>query len=158
MPRLALLAASLFTLCAAIPARADVVRDCDDRVGVGVIAEPWEEMSRSYANHAVRVAVLDYEEPAASSLILMVLYWQVSDEPYAARICKIITAGLQFPDGWAGIRIDQTKSRYDPAQGLILSVPVLPYDYQGHTGANEAAKYDVTFAINRSTGALTLLP
>ena len=41
---------------------------------------------------------------------------------------------------------------------LILSVPVLPYDFQNHTGADEAAKYDVTFAINRATGALTLLP
>ena len=151
------------TVCAAAiglfaPANADVVRDCDDRIGVEVIAEPWEEMSRSFANNAVRLAVLDYEEPASSSLILMVLYWKSSSDGIPeGRICKFITAGNRFPDGWADIRFAEMSSDYDPDKGLVLSVPVLPYDAVGHTGADEAAKYNVTIAINRATGDVTLI-
>lgn len=145
-------------LASGLSAAADTVRDCDDRVGVGVIAEPWEQMSKSYGNNAIRVAVLDYEEPAASSLILMVLYWPNTDEPMPGRICKIISMGPGFPDGWAAIRIAETASKYDPSQGLILSVPVLPYDAVNHTGADEANKYTLRFTINRATGTLTVLP
>lgn len=149
-----ILAACLLSAGLSLPAHADVVRECDDRIGVGVIAEPWEEWSRSYANNTVRVAVLDYEEPASSSLILMVLYW--TTDPHEGRICKFITQGKGFPDGWAAIRFDEITSDYNPSEGLILSIPVLPYDAAGHTGADESAKYNVTFAINRSTGTLTL--
>lgn len=146
------------TVCAALvfaaPAHADVVRDCDERVGVEVVAEPWEQFSRGYANNAVRIAMLDYEDPASSSLILMALYW--TTDPHEGRICKIITATDGFPGGWADIRFDEIVSDYSPAEGLIISIPVLPYDAVNHTGADEAAKYNISFAINRAAGTLTL--
>lgn len=150
----AFLAFAATCLMTSVPANADVVRDCDDRIGVGAIAEPWEEFSRGYSNNAVRIAMLDYEEPASSGLILMALYW--TTDPHEGRVCKIITATDGFPGGWAGIRFDEIASDYNPSDGLIISVPVLPYDAINHTGADEAAKYRVTFAINRATGTLTL--
>lgn len=136
------------------PVAADVIRDCDDRVGVGVIAEPWEDFSRGYANNTVRIAMLDYEAPASSGLILMALYW--TTDPHEGRVCKIISATDGFPGGWADIRFAEISSNYKPSEGLIISVPVLPYDVVGHTGPDESAKYNVTFSINRATGALTL--
>lgn len=146
--------AAVTALMFSLPAKADLVRECDERIGVGVIAEPWEEFSRGYANNAIRIAVLDYEEPASSGLILMALYW--TTDPNEGRVCKIITATDGFPGGWAGIKFDEVASDYNPSEGLIISVPVLPYDAVGHTGADESKKYNVTFAINRSTGTLTL--
>lgn len=148
------LTAALTTVISFLPATADVVRDCGDRVGVGAIAEPWEQFSRGYANNTVRIAVLDYEDPASSSLILMALYW--TTDPHEGRVCKIITATDGFPGGWADIQFSEITSDYSPNEGLIVSVPVLPYDAVGHTGPDESAKYSVTFAVNRATGALTL--
>lgn len=132
---------------------ADVVRDCDDRISIEVVAEPWEEWSRGFANSTVRVAVLDYEEPASSSLMLMVLYW--TTDPHQGRVCKFITKGNSFPDGWADIRFSELTSDYNPSEGVILSIPVLPYGASG-SGPDESAKYNVSFAINRATGMLTL--
>lgn len=149
-----LLTAALSTILLASAAKSDVVRDCDDRIGVGAIAEPWEEFSRGYANNAVRIAMLDYEEPASSGLILMALYW--TTDPHEGRVCKIISATGDFPGGWAGIEFDKIASDYNPTEGLIISIPVLPYDAVNHTGADEAAKYNIRFAINRATGTLTL--
>ena len=67
------LLALAFAAAMAGPAVAQQVRDCDWLASAWNLAEPWEENTRTFANGAVRLALLDAIEPGAVPFHLLVL-------------------------------------------------------------------------------------
>ena len=118
-----LIAAALLPVA---PAMAQVVTDCAD---AGFIAspanihEPWAEHSRSFANGAIRIAMLDTGgEPACCSSHLLVLSPAGGPDDPMYRACRVISGADGMGFYW--VDIPGTSASYDPARGLLLSVPV----------------------------------
>jgi hypothetical protein len=109
-----------------VPALGQVVQDCQDSgyvVSPANLVEPWSTHSRTFANGAIRIAVLDTGgEPACCSAHLLVLYPAGGRDEPDYRACVVIsgTPGL----GFLWVDIPGTTASYDPARGLLLSVPV----------------------------------
>jgi len=109
------------------------------------IMMPPEIGIRSFANGAIRVFGLDTIEPVCCWAHLMVEYPQPG-EPYPA--CVLISG--EGGAGFAGLDMANLTARYDPAEGLTVTVPAGRYDPQ--TGASLMSPMDVT--INQATGAV----
>lgn len=99
------------------PLLAQVVEPCDWRGKADTIPEPWEAHTRTFANGAVRIALSDPGEPAFGSASLIVM---VPGEFYG-RDCFLLHNGEHH---WRLVDIAGVTSAYDPARGLLLSVPV----------------------------------
>ncbi len=130
----------------AVPVQAQEVRDCDWRASAWNLAEPWEENSRTFANGAVRLALLDTIEPAAVPFHLLVL-----SPPYdevGARQCRVVSfdGGL----GFGSIAFGRLTASYDPAIGLTFEVPVVIYLPE----ANFANPSLLRVTLNQATGAV----
>jgi len=132
----------------AAPALAQSVEDCDWRAEAANIAEPWEEYSRTFANGAVRLALIDVGEPAAGGFHLLVL-----SPPYGElgeRQCRVITSSDGM--GFAGLKVKDLKAGYDPAKGLTFLIPMATYDlnvgsvYQGQA---------LSVTLNQATGDIS---
>ena len=138
---------------AALPlgAGAQVITDCDWVANPANIAEPWEANSRTYANGAIRIALLDTGgEPVCCSAHLLILAPSGSgqEEP-AYRACQVFSA--RSGSGFYGFDVARTAASYDPARGLLLSVPV----YHWHQGMESGAppiEERVELRINQATG------
>lgn len=104
-------------------APAQIVTECSWIASPVNIAEPWEENSRSYANGAVRIAVLDTGEPACCAAHLLVLMPAGGgDEGPQYRACFVISAAPG--SGFYALDMAGVASRYDPAEGLLIDLPV----------------------------------
>nr|WP_249200695.1 hypothetical protein [Thetidibacter halocola] len=129
-----------------MPAAAQEVQDCDDwAAGAQFLAEPWEENTRTFANGAVRVALIDTGEPAAGGYRILVLsppYSQLGD-----RQCRMVGSGGM---GFAGVDFAALAARYDPTVGLILTLPATRFN--GGTGDFEDGI--LRFTLNQATGAI----
>lgn len=125
---------------------AQEVGECDWRASAANIAEPWEANTRSFANGAVRIAVMDTVEPAAAAFHLLIL-----SPPYdelGLPQCRILSGiGGQ---GFATLSLEGMEAGYDPAVGLTL---VLAAGRMTTDGLAEAASLSVT--INQATGQIT---
>lgn len=142
------IAAALLT---ALPAAAQTVSDaCDWRASPVNIAEPWEAHSRSFANGAIRIALLDTEEPACCAFHLLVLSPPGSDEGPGWRQCHIVTDTAEG-QGFMTIDFPAITASYDPARGLRLDVPFRRYsdDGRGQPGS-------LAVRINQATGSVVL--
>ena len=129
----------------AAPAAAQEVLDCDWQAGARNIPEPWEAHTRTFANGQTRLAVLDTVEPAAGAFWLLVLsppYSELGD-----RHCAVIGRGGM---GFAGIDFGALDAGYDPARGLIFTLPVTVYD--DATGG--VAPDVLTVVLNQATGRI----
>jgi hypothetical protein len=134
-----------FATLNADPVLAQSVGECDWRAEAGNIAEPWEDNTLTFANGAVRIALIDVGEPAAGGFHLLVL-----SPPYGElgeRQCRVISTddGIGLP----GLKVGETEAAYDPATGLTLRVPLARYDL------NTGSVYDgsvLRLTINQSTG------
>ena len=119
--------------------------ECDWRTSARNIPEPWEDHSRTFSNGAVRLTLLDTLEPAAAAFYLMLLsppYSELGD-----RQCVVI--GL--PDmGFSSVDITGLTADYDPAQGLILTLPVGRWVPDADAFLNET----LHVTLNQSTGAV----
>jgi hypothetical protein len=137
------LAALIFS---AAPAMAQQVEDCDWRASAWLLAEPWEQHSRTFANGDVRVALIDAIEPAAGAFHLLVLSppWDV----LGARQCRVLSLGPGI--GFAGVDFAALEAWYDPSAGLFFSVPVSVYE--AATGGFGERIFD--FTVNQATGAI----
>lgn len=135
---------TLFSLMIAAPAGAQLASPCDWQARADAIVEPWEENTVTFAGGAVRVAHLDVAEPAAAAAYLLVLHPPVG--AVLGRTCTVIGQGEGL--GYAGIQFDALDASYDPATGLVLTVPVIiqPLDQ----AAQSTALLNVQ--INQSTG------
>ena len=60
---------------------------------IAVVAEPWAENTRLFADGAVRLVVLDTEEPAFAAYHLAVLIWGEDEIGIIARRCVLVSLG-----------------------------------------------------------------
>jgi len=135
------------TLLAA-PAMAQTAFPCDGQSHAVHIVEPWEDNSATFSNGAVRVAVLDTIEPAAAASYLMVLH-----PPYdevGERRCTLV--GWDDGLGYAGMYFQDVESDYDPAVGLILTVPAQIY-LPEQSFLNTAL---LTITVNQASGNVSV--
>lgn len=107
------------------PASAQVLRDCAELASPADIVEPWEDHSRSYAEGAIRVALLeDADAPDCCARSLLILAPAgAAENGWSGRQCLV-----GAPDETRGFRdldIGGIAASYSPHIGLTLSVPVL---------------------------------
>lgn len=135
-------------LCLATPAVAQEIGTCDDyRSSVAMLAEPWEENTRVFADGEVRLAVIDTIEPAAGAFHLVIL-----SPPYdelGAGHCALVSSDTG--SGFAGLTLAGTQSAYDPATGLSFTIPATRWIPDSDTYVD--AVLHVT--LNQQTGAIT---
>jgi hypothetical protein len=133
---------------ASFPAIAGDVRDCrDDTDRARNIAEPWAENTRTFANGAVRIAVLDTLEPAAAAFHLLVLsppYDEIGD-----RQCRLVSCAHGM--GYASLTLEGMDAGYDPTRGLTLEMPITQFN--PNTGGFDAGSLLVT--LDQATGEIT---
>ncbi|WP_238366813.1 hypothetical protein [Mesobacterium pallidum] len=130
---------------APVLAQAQEVQPCDWQASAWNLAEPWEENIRTFANGAVRLALLDTIEPAAAAFHLLIL-----SPPYAElgdRQCR--TIGYQGA-GFSGADFAALTAGYDPAVGLIFTLPVQVYDADTAGFVGRALRV----TLNQATGAI----
>ena len=131
---------------AAAPVAAQSVDLCDWQASAQALVEPWEDNTRTFANGAVRIAALDTTEPANASAYLLLL--SPPRTLLGERQCRVVgwTEGL----GFTALSFADLKADYDPARGLILTVPTRIYD-PALDFSNAAV---LTVVLNQSTGAI----
>lgn len=136
-------AAALATLLAT-PAAAQQVLPCDWQASARNIAEPWQDNSRVFANGAVRLAVLDTIEPAAGAFWLLIL--SPPHDAQGGRSCQMVGQGQGA--GFAGLSLAGMDATYDPAMGLIFTIPAQVYDQ------DKGWFYDdwLTVIVNQASG------
>ena len=147
LPDLAL--ASFILAATAIPtfSVAQSVTDCDQRARADSIVEPWSDNSRTFANGAVRVALLDSIEPASGAFHLLVL--SPPFDQMGARQCKLVS--LDGALGFAGLDFTAMRASYDPARGLTLRMP--GQAFSPADGVAHPIRLSVT--INQATGKIS---
>lgn len=138
-------------------AQAQVVQTCE---AAGYIAspanifEPWAEHSRTYANGAIRIAHLDTGgEPVCCASHLLVLSPAGGVDEPEYRACHVVSAGGGL--GFNRVDIPGTTASYDPARGLLLSVPV----WHWHDGMNQgrpAIVERMEVRINQAAGTVVV--
>ena len=141
--------AALFTLCIiSTGGQAQTSFPCDWQAQADAIVEPWEENSKTFANGAVRVALLDTIEPAAAAFYLLILHPPIDE--VGGRTCTVV--GLDDDLGYAAIFFEDMETDYDPARGLLFKVPAIIYlpeqSFQNSTL--------LTIAVNQATGDVTV--
>ena len=117
---------------------------CDDNTRADAIMEPWEANIATYANGQVRVAVLDFIEPAAAAVKLMIL--SPPRDEVGARQCRIVA--LADGHGFGNVDFAARSASYDPANGLVISLPV----FQGPPDSGDEGWVQLYISINQSTG------
>ncbi|WP_375688357.1 hypothetical protein [Pseudooceanicola sp. LIPI14-2-Ac024] len=128
----------------AAPGVAQSVTDCDTRAGARFLAEPWEDNTATFAEGAVRIAVIDMMEPAGAPAYLMIL--SPPRNEIGERQCRIVEAAPHF--GFYTIELADTLASYDPERGLTLRIPVTDYT----DGPSNPPPFPLTVTINQSTG------
>ncbi|WP_370208176.1 hypothetical protein [Pararhodobacter marinus] len=147
-----LLAAGLLALPLSAPAQ--VIADCDWAGSAATIVEPWEQTSRTFANGAIRIAWSDTAEPACCAAHVMILHpsGDGSDEP-AYRQCSLLSADRNT--GFYDVDIAGVTASYDPAKGLLLTVPVR-YWHEGVERGEPGLPGAVRVRINQATGTVSV--
>ena len=127
-------------------ASAQAVLPCDWQASAANIAEPWEENTRTFANGAVRVAVLDTVEPAAGALHVLLLSPPFGE--LGERQCRVIA--IDEGIGFSGLRFDTLVARYDPTVGLMFQMPVQRYS----NDSDVFEEVTLSFTLNQATGEI----
>lgn len=127
---------------------AQVAQPCDWQTRADNIVEPWEQNTATFAEGAVRLALLDTAEPAAAAFYLLILH-----PPYdelGLRTCT--TVGLDENLGYAGMDFEAMEAEYDPALGLKFTLPARIYlpeqSFQNGT--------QLQITVNQSTGDVSV--
>lgn len=129
-------------------ASAQAAFPCDWQARADNIVEPWEENTRTFANGAVRVALLDAIEPAAAAYYLFILHPPLDE--VGGRRCTLV--GFTENLGYSGFYFDDLEAGYDPARGLTFSVPVAIY-LPEESFTNSALLH---INVNQATGDVTV--
>lgn len=101
----------------------------------------WDDPTRTFANGAIRLILLDIEEPACCSVHVMVLHPN-GDDPFLS--CSLISRSEGY--GWLKASLEHATSAYAPGEGLRLSLPMIAY-----MGEGEAPEI-LRLTINQATG------
>ncbi|MFD1883187.1 hypothetical protein [Paracoccus pacificus] len=140
--------AAVFTLGMAGAAAAAAVRDCGDGPRIDTQVEPWEQNTASYADGAIRVALIDTVEPAAAAVHLVVIAPPMDELGLPG--CRLISQS-EDGTGFFGLDFAGRRASYDPATGLELTFPI--QTYVAETGQGKPATLRVT--INQQSGQIT---
>ena len=128
-----------------VPAAAQTVRDCNTfEANARNIYGPYDQTIRPYANGDVRVIALDVGEPAAASYHLMVTY-PSAEEPFP--LCSLISSNDSL--GFHSLDMASIGATYDPARGLIVSLPV-----QNLIGGDAIGSTSLHLTINQALGTV----
>ncbi|MCD9149415.1 hypothetical protein [Pseudophaeobacter flagellatus] len=131
-------------------AGAQSLEECDWVASARNLVEPWQDTTRTYANGAIRVALLDTGgEPTCCSNHLLIL----SPHPDYGQACHVLSRqpGL----GFRQVFLDAATRGYDPSKGVLISVPVGLYD-PDTGGVDTASVSAVHIRINQSLGLVGL--
>lgn len=140
---LPLLAALLPLSAAAAPA---TVAPCDERASVENLVEPWADHSATYAEGAIRIALIDTSEPAAAPVHLAIIAPPLNE--LGLRRCSLVS--LAPGSGFYDLDFAARRADYDPGRGLTLTFPAETFDPD--TGGGKPATLTVT--INQSSGQI----
>lgn len=119
------------------------------------ILEPWDRFSRTFANGAIRVAQLDTGgEPVCCAQHLLVLApsGNGSDGP-VWRQCLVVSA--DSGQGFYEVDVAGITASYNPAKGLLLSVPVADWSDDLPDGAPPVFR-PIGVRINQATGVVAI--
>ncbi len=122
------------------------VLECDWHASARNIPEPWEAHTRSFSDGKTRIAMLDTIEPAAGWAWILVL--SPPEGELGGRQCRVIGSDGM---GFSGMSFDQLSASYDPARGLVYSLPTQRFDPM-------TAGYEdgvLSFVLNQATGDIT---
>jgi hypothetical protein len=138
----------------AAPAGAQAILECGWVGNPAYIVEPWEANTRTFANGAIRLALIDTDgEPVCCPIHLLILAPVGEVEGPAWRACHLLSdsaPGIGFNE----IDLQGVAASYDPALGLRLDVPVWRYT----DGLDRGRPGRVAVRINQATGSVTLEP
>lgn len=135
--------AALFS--APLAANAQAVRSCDTfEANARNLMSPPEVAVQTFANGDIRVLGLDVGEPACCSAHLMVTYF-TQEDPFPS--CALISADPSL--GFSGLIMEQLTASYDPALGLILTLPA------GRYNGSASVLSPLQVVINRATATVT---
>jgi len=141
-------------LLMAAPAGAQAIRACDWVGNPAYIVEPWESNTRTFANGAIRLALIDTDgEPVCCPIHLLILAPVGEVEGPAWRACHLLSDGAPGI-GFNDIDLPGIAASYDPELGLRLEVPVWRYT----DGLDRGRPARVAVRINQATGTVTLEP
>ncbi|MCC7321467.1 MAG: hypothetical protein IT542_10895 [Rubellimicrobium sp.] len=130
-------------------AAAQSVGECEGwRAEARSIAEPWERNTATFANGAVRIAVMDAVEPGAAAFHLLVLTPPLDE--LGVPLCRMVSLDADG-FGFAWLELDGMERSYDPARGLTLRLHAARWDESAGTPA--PALLEVT--INQATGQVS---
>lgn len=142
-----ILIAGLLALTSGAATAQSAVEDCSLwQASARNVPEPWEQYSRTFANGAIRVTLLDTIEPAAGAFYVM-----VQTPPYdelGGRHCYLLMEENGM--GFAGLEFQQIQASYDPADGLTIRIPATLF--APATGGFDPAI--LAFSINQATGVV----
>ena len=117
--------------------------ECDEYTRADAIMEPWEANIATYANGEVRIAVLDFIEPAAAVKLMVI---SPPRDEVGARQCRIVA--LPSGHGFGNVDFAARSAAYDPENGLVISLPV----FLGPPDSGEEGWVQIYISINQSTG------
>ena len=130
----------------ACAAAAQTLRDCDTwEANARNLMAPPDVAVQSFANGEIRVMGLDTIEPACCFAHILVTH-PLPDDPYPG--CTLISDSAGR--GISGVRMEALEARYDPAIGLILTLPVGAYD------GSASVFRPFSFVVNQATGTVSL--
>jgi len=127
----------------AAPAAAQEAVPCDWAARADGIVEPWEDNTATFANGAVRLALIDTVEPAAGAFHLLILSPPLGE--LGERQCRTLGIGGM---GFAGLDFATLQAVYDPARGLIFTLAATRYDGADFRPAT------LEFSLNQATGGI----
>ena len=126
------------------------VQPCGDADRVDTIAEPWQDNIASYAQGQIRIALLDYVEPAGGAFKLLVL--SPPRDELGFRQCRIVQLGNGI--GFYNMDFGQHHASYDPARGLTVTLPARHYPVSGDHD-DDAGWFQLSVTIDQQTGQIT---
>jgi hypothetical protein len=141
---------ALFIATLPLTAQAQEVTPCDWRASAAAVVEPWDENARTFANGAVRLALLDTIEPAAAAFHILVL--SPPFDEVGGRQCRIISADAAG-SGFEATDFAALEADYEPSTGLLFMMPARLYDPKD----GPAKMGRLSFALNQATGEIATL-
>ncbi|QXT39713.1 hypothetical protein [Gymnodinialimonas ceratoperidinii] len=129
------------------PAQAFMVAPCGPEFTPLTITEPWEEMSRTFANGAIRVFEIFIDPNVASGAALGILHPIPASEGGPYRTCTAIYAGHDHRY-FGQAYVSEATAVYDASLGLIVTIPV---------SFTDGSRRMLRFAVNQATGVVSLL-
>ena len=129
---------------------AQTLVECDDwRSHAANIAEPWEDNTRTYAEGAVRVTVMDAYEPAAGAFHLLIL--SPGADEFDFRQCKVMS--FDGGTGFAGLNMEGTTAQQDAA-AVSLTMPATRWLMETDTFTDAVLTVKIDLAGGEITGRL----